>query len=81
MVQESDKRFIMLNWFIFFAEISESTDLRTVVFSKSQLIVLVESKWLVSFWLQYPDPLYIRSVIEISSCRAVGSSRECIYSL
>jgi hypothetical protein len=71
----------MLSQVLFFAEIAESTELRTVVFSKSQLIVLVESKWLVSFWLQYPDPLFVSSVIEISSCRAVGSSRECIYSL
>jgi hypothetical protein len=52
-----------------------------VVFSKSQLTVLAESKWLVTFWVQYPAPLSIRSIIEVSSCRAVGSSSEYIYSL
>jgi hypothetical protein len=52
-----------------------------VVFSKSQLTILVESKWLVSFLVQYPAPLSVGSIIEVSSCRAVGSSSEYVYSV
>ncbi|XP_033606278.1 uncharacterized protein LOC111861609 isoform X4 [Cryptotermes secundus] len=62
-------------------EITESTELKAVIFSKSQLTVLVENRWLVSLWIQYPAPLSIKSIIEIASCRAIASSRKYVYSL
>ncbi|XP_069672308.1 spatacsin [Periplaneta americana] len=62
-------------------ELTESTNIKSVLFSKTLLAVLVESKWLVSLWIQYPEPLSVKSIIEISSCIAVESSREYVYSL
>jgi hypothetical protein len=73
-------RFIMF-FFHLPPDITESTEVKALIFSKSQLTVLVENKWLISFWIQYPAPLSIKSIIEIASCRAVASSRKYVYSL
>jgi hypothetical protein len=72
---------VKLMFSVFFSEITEWTELKAVTFSKSQLTVLVENRWLVSLWVQYPAPLSIKSIIEIASCRAVASSRKYVYSL
>jgi threonine/homoserine/homoserine lactone efflux protein len=62
-------------------EITESTELKAVMFSKSQLTVMVENRWLVSLCIQYHATFSIKSIIEIASCRAVVSSRKYVYSL
>lgn len=74
-------RFITQNFFFFFPDITESTELKALIFTKSQLTVLVENRWVISFWIQYPAPLSIKSIIEIASCRAVASSRKYVCSL
>ena len=57
----------------------DTTEVKTITFNRSQLTVLLENKWLVSFTVSYPEPLSVKSIVEVPSCVAVESSKELIY--
>ncbi|PSN58106.1 hypothetical protein C0J52_06500 [Blattella germanica] len=62
-------------------EVTEISDVRAVTFNKSFLTLLIDKKWLLNLFMQYPAPLSVKSVIGIPSCLTVASSKELIYCL